>query len=207
MSAVVLEENRSLLDAFRRGDRSALAQVFLAYSDDVARQVRAARVAEHDVESIVQDVFIKAFAESARSSYDGLRPYGAWLNTITKNVLIDEVRKNRRVDLRAPEQMPTITADDDQALVQEDAELTAVVEAWRRSLSAEDQALFAERFEACRSFPQAAKSLGWSEIRVRKQDTALRTRLLATLRQHGFLQKAKVSIGQSLLLRKNKQKP
>ncbi len=204
---MVLEDNRPLLDAFRRGDRSALAQVFLAYSDDVARQVRAARVAEHDVESIVQDVFVKAFAESARNSYDGLRPYGAWLNTITKHVVIDEIRKRRRVDLRAPEQMPTITADDDQAMMQEDAELAAVVEAWRQSLNVEEQALFAARFAESKSFPQAAKSLGWSEIRVRKQDTALRTRLLTTLRQHGFLQKAKVSIGQSLLSRKNTQKP
>ena len=71
----------------------------------------------------------------------------------------------------------------------------------------EDQALFASRFDESKSFPQAAQSLGWSEIRVRKQDTALRTRLLATLRQHGFLQKAKVSIGQSLLVRRDKQKP
>jgi DNA-directed RNA polymerase specialized sigma subunit len=103
--------------------------------------------------------------------------------------------------------MPTITAEEDQAMVQEDAELTAVVQAWRQSLGPEDQALFASRFEDAKSFPQAAQSLGWSEIRVRKQDTALRTRLLATLRQHGFLQKAKVSIGQSLLVRKDKQKP
>lgn len=198
----LLETDPTLLDAFRRGDRSALGKVFLAHCDDVARQVRAARVPEHEVESLVQDVFVKAFSPSARQSYDGLRPYGAWLNTITRNLVIDRARRERRVDLRAPDDMPVITADDDPRAAQEGRELEAVVDGWRRGLDDDDARLFAVRFEEARSLGQAAAALGWSEIRVRKRDTALRAGLLGALRAAGFLETARVKIGTSLLARK-----
>ncbi len=198
----LLEEDRALLDGFRRGDRSALATVFVSYCDDVARQVRAARVAEHDVESLVHDVFLKAFAPSARQTYDGLRPYGAWLNVITRNVVIDRARKERRTEPRAPADMPVLRADDDPREEQEARELARIVDVWKQALDADDARLFAARFDEGRSLPQTAQVLGWSEIRVRKRDTALRTALLAALRQAGFLEQARVTIGSSLLGRR-----
>ena len=202
-----LEEDWSLLDGFRRGDRSALSQVFLKYADEVARQVRAARVPEHDVESLVHDVFLKAFKDNARQSYDGLRPYGAWLNTITKNLVIDRARKERRIDLRAPEDMPTLTSADDPAADHENEELRTILDTWKQSLNSDDRALFAARFEEAQSLSAAAQTLGWSEIRVRKRDTALRTALLAALRSGGFLEAAKVTIGKSLLARRKAEMP
>lgn len=202
----LLEEDRALLDGFRRGDRSALGRVFLTYADEVARQVRAARVPEHDVESVVQDVFMKAFRDAARQSYDGLRPYGAWLNTITRNLVIDRARKERRVDLRAPDDMPTLTSDDDPRAGQESDELEKLLSTWRAGLDPDDERLFVVRFEEAQSLSQAARTLGWSEIRVRKRDTALRTGLLSTLRAGGFLASAQVTIGASLLARKNQKK-
>ncbi len=204
--SIRLEEDRSLLDDFRRGDRAALGRVFLAYGDEVARQVRAARVAPHDVESVVQDVFLKAFTPQARQSYDGLRPYGAWLNTITRNLIIDRARKDRRVVLLAPNDMPEVISDDDPRAAQEAGELDAVVAAWRGELDDDDARLFTARFEEARSLGQAAQALGWSEIRVRKRDTALRSGLLARLRDRGFLQDARVRIGASLLGRRVKEK-
>jgi len=202
-----LEEDRALLDGFRRGDRSALSQVFLRYADEVARQVRAARVPEHDIESLVHDVFIKAFNDNARQSYDGLRPYGAWLNTITKNLVIDRARKERHVDLRAPDDMPVVTSGDDPAADHENEELRTLLDTWKDNLDGDDRALFAARFEEAQSLTAAAHTLGWSEIRVRKRDTALRTALLAALRAGGFFEAAKVTIGKSLLPRRKKELP
>jgi RNA polymerase sigma-70 factor (ECF subfamily) len=201
-----LEADRPLLDAFRRGERAALERVFLLYADEVARQVRAARVSAHDVESVVQDVFIKAFGENARQSYDGLRPYGAWLNTITKNLLVDRARKERRIDLRAPDQMPVLVADEQADADFDERELSAALESFRKTLTPDEATLFRVRFEDGQSLPQAAKTLGWSEIKVRKGDTALRTHLLAALRSAGFLANAKVKIGTSLLGRRTLQK-
>jgi RNA polymerase sigma factor (sigma-70 family) len=198
-----LESDRSWVAAFKRGDRAALARVFSTYADDVARQVRATRVAEHDVESLVHDVFVKAFAEKARLGWDGLRPFGAWLNTLTRNVLVDRARRERRLDPRAPDDMPVLVDDrPDAAAHHDDRELTAALQAFRATLDDDEHRLFATRFAAGQSLAQTAKSLGWSEIRVRKVDTGLRARLLDALQAAGFLRQARVRIGTSLLARR-----
>ncbi|MDP2342377.1 MAG: sigma-70 family RNA polymerase sigma factor [Deltaproteobacteria bacterium] len=202
MSEGPLEGDRLLIDGFRRGERAALARVFLRYAPEVARQVRAARAPEHEVEALVHDVFTKAFAEKARLAWDGLRPFGAWLSTITRNVVIDRVRVERRLDSRAPEDMPVIVADDDPAAAHEAGELDAALRSFRDGLDVDDRALFRVRFEEQRSLSQTAELLGWSEIRVRKRDTALRAALLQALRGAGFLKDARVRIGTSLLRRR-----
>ena len=48
--------------------------------------------AEHD---LVRETFVRAFAEKARSSFDGLRPYRPFLLRITKNLMIDRFRSRR----------------------------------------------------------------------------------------------------------------
>ena len=43
----------------------------------------------------MQEAFRRAFEERARSAYDGLRPYRRYLLTITRNLVIDQLRKQR----------------------------------------------------------------------------------------------------------------
>jgi RNA polymerase sigma-70 factor (ECF subfamily) len=200
-----LESDRVWVAAFKRGDRAALARVFHCYADDVARQVRATRVHEHEVEGLVHDVFVKAFGERSRSSWDGLRPFGAWLNTMTRNLLIDRARRERRTDPRAPDDLPVVVDDAPDAAAQHDAgELAAALATFRAALNDDERALFTTRFADELSLAATAKALGWSEIRVRKLDTALRARLLEHLRARGFLTTTHVSIGTSLLGRREK---
>ncbi len=202
-----LESDRAWSAAFKRGDKDALARVFLAYADDVARQVRATRVFEHEVESLVHEVFVKAFSPRSREAWDGLRPFGAWLNTMTRNLLIDRARRERRLDVRAPDDMPVLVDDRPDAADHHDAhELAGALAAFRATLSAEEQQLFSTRFERDQSLSQAARALGWSEIRVRKLDTSLRARLLRALQDAGFLQSVRVRIGASLLARRASRK-
>ncbi len=203
-----LEDDRAWVAAFKRGDRAALGRVFLTYADDVARQVRATRVAEHEVEALVQELFVKALSDNARQSWDGLRSYGAWLNTMTRNMLIDRARRERRLDFRAPDDMPVmVDTGPDPAASHDATELQTVLVAFRAELSVDEEALFRTRFEDNTSMSVSAKVLGWSEIRVRKLDTALRVRLLQALQGAGFVQSTRVKIGSSLLLRKEKKSP
>ncbi len=99
---IALEQDRELLLAFREGRADVLAQVYHALVDDVFRVVALGFVTangsirpERDPDeqrAIVQDVFVRAFAERARQAYDGLRPYRPYLLTIAKNVMIDRAR-------------------------------------------------------------------------------------------------------------------
>ena len=206
MRGTPLEDDRALVAAFKRGDRAALTTVFRTYVHDVARQVRASRIAAHEVEAMVQEVFAKAFTEDARARWDGIRPYGAWLNTLTRNAMIDRARKERRLDFRAPDDMPDVV--DDRASPADDVdahELATVLARFEADLTDDERAVFARRFQEGLSLSVSAKALGWSEIKVRTVDTRLRARLLQDAQDAGFFARVRVRIGASLLARRSRK--
>jgi RNA polymerase sigma-70 factor, ECF subfamily len=203
-----LEDDRALVAAFRRGDRAALTVVFRTYVDDVTRQVRKSRLVEHEVEAMTQDIFMKAFADDARARWDGLRPFGAWLSTMTRNALIDRARKERRLDFRAPEDLPELVDDSPSAADDVDAkELAAILSTFRGAMSPDEARVFSTRFEEGQSLSQTAKTLGISEIKVRTIDTRLRARLLQEAQGAGFFARVRITIGASLLGRRGKKTP
>lgn len=220
----MLESDRALLDAFRRGERDALTRVFRAFVDDVARTLRSGvvvevdgrrtrvgqRLPEHELEVLVQETFARAFAPQARAAYDGLRPYGPWLGTIARNLLIDRARREQRDGRLVPiedEEALGLRADtpEDPTWRMEEEQLAALVGQMKATLAEPDLSVFRLRFEQHKSFRETAEALGVTDIVVRRRDTRLRAQLLDLLRSAGFLQNAKVRIGASLLRRREKQ--
>jgi RNA polymerase sigma factor (sigma-70 family) len=200
----VLAGDRGLLDAFRRGDRAALATVYFHYVDDIAAVVRngfsipatGARVRgaadEQTERDLVQEVFARAFAPRARAAYDGIRPYRAYLRRIAKNLLIDRVRAAGH----------TVSLDDDDAEIVVEPEAAEAEPAWsawvaqRReteayvaSLAPDLQRLVKLRFEDELSQNQAAEALGISRRRVRTLELRIQRGLRKALRRAGLLQK------------------
>jgi len=196
----VFAGERSLLDAFRRGDRAALATVYFHYVDDIAAMVRCGfsipasgvRVRgasdEPTQRDLIQEVFARAFAPRARDAYDGIRPYGAYLRRIAKNLMIDRARvPDRSVPLD----------DDDGALVIEaepepDAdwlEQRRETAAYVAGLAPELRQLVKLRFEDEVSQDQAAEALGVSRRRVRTLEARIQKGLRKALRRAGLWQK------------------
>ncbi len=194
-SLELFSENRKLLDSFRSGQDDALSRVYWAYVDDVAALVRGgfllrtesgARIpGAHNAElerELVQETFLRAFAEKARDAYDGLRPYRPYLLQIARNLLIDDYRKQAR----RPLQVPIEAAD------QQESEALPAEErlAWQQLRQAtlaflatqtEEIRKFAQmRFEEDLSQYQLMDQLGWSRWRVR----ATEKKLLQTLKKH-----------------------
>jgi RNA polymerase sigma-70 factor, ECF subfamily len=110
----VFQGSPDLLRRFRDADSSALDAVYRHYVDDVWRMLRAGFVAggtssvyvgglsdSQALRDAVQTVFMKAFSESARNAYDGLRPYRPYLLRIARNVRIDQLRRGGREVLMA----------------------------------------------------------------------------------------------------------
>lgn len=93
-------EEPELLSAFRRGDRDAFRTVYLRYDTLVwktlSRFRTGASLSEHDCQDIHADTFARAFVVPARLSYDGQRPYSAYITTIAKNEARDWLRRHRR---------------------------------------------------------------------------------------------------------------
>jgi RNA polymerase sigma factor (sigma-70 family) len=193
----IFDNNRELLDRFRRGDRGALAEVYEHYVDDVALLARRgftieaaghAYIRGADLEGeheLIQETFVKAFSDSARASFDGLRPYRPFLLRITKNLMIDRFRANRRPGaLTGADNLDelldasldlTITPEPE-----EDLHWSALSEAtavFLATLDTESREIIRLRFEAELSQDAVADQLGCTRRRVRTVERRVHVQL------------------------------
>jgi len=205
----LFEQDRALLDAFRRGERDALTRVYLHYVDELDELVRRGfsvesggrplhvpGAASPDEEAeVIQETFVRAFSEPARSAYDGVRPFRPYLFRIAKNLMIDRLRARRKeagsvsVDAAAREHHYVVGVDAPLAVVAAAAPPEGDLD-WSRQFQATQQFL-AEidremrelvrfRFEEEKSQEATALLLGVSRRRVR----TLEARVIAGLRRH-----------------------
>lgn len=220
-----LEEDRALLDAFRAGDREALAEVFRRYLPLVMRSLRggarvtaegprlAPGVSEFELEALAQETFLRAFAPGARERYDGLRPYAAYIATIAKNLLIDAARRRGRTpSMVALDDVPQGALSDSAAGSATDTHLEAQALAgclatFVEKLDPDEREVYRTRFEQQLSLRAAAKTTGRPLFALRKIDARLRMALLADLREAGFLEETPVAIGTSVLNERRKRNP
>jgi RNA polymerase sigma factor (sigma-70 family) len=184
---MALEWDRELLAAFRAGERSALERVYLAYVDDVFKLIAVAFERDpREQRSLVQDVFVRAFAERARLGYDGLRPYRPYLLTIARNLLVDRARtanveRGRRADvdvdaiIASDGPIPGETTDDP-----EQAAARAKVAAYVATLDPESRRFVELRFEQSLSQADVADRLEVTRRRVR----TLEARVIKGLRRY-----------------------
>ena len=105
---MILAQNRELIEGFREGRREALEVVYDAYANRVAAFLRGGFSfrskgklyafkgvrCPSELQDLVQESFCRAFSEKPRRAYDGIHPYGAYLLTITRNLMIDNFRRN-----------------------------------------------------------------------------------------------------------------
>ncbi|MCB9555564.1 MAG: RNA polymerase sigma factor [Deltaproteobacteria bacterium] len=103
-----------MLKAFREGRREALERVYRYYVDDIYRLLRRGFVVggssdaylppirdSSELDDVLQEVFVRAFAPRARHAYDGINPFRPYLRRIAKNYLIDRFRRGAHRELPA----------------------------------------------------------------------------------------------------------
>lgn len=190
----IFADNRALLDRFRRGERGALAEVYYRYVDDVATLARrgftiessghaVVRGVDADRErEIVQETFAKAFADKARLAYDGLQPYRPYLLRITKNLMIDRFRAERRDAGSEPEAEAVVEPEDLHW-----KQLAAATAEHVATLDAESRQLVALRFEQELSQDEVAATMAISRRRVRTLEDRVQHGLRKWLQSKGLL--------------------
>lgn len=215
---MLLVEDRSLLHDFRRGVTGALDRVFREYAPAVAlnlergfgvsianreRRFRGYTSA-FEREEALHEVFVRAFSERARLSYDGLHPYRNYLFGITRAVVIDEFRVRERMARRlvddglslpgAEEARVDPLADPgassptgNPGLDLEDAELKELVHTFRSALSPDEAEVFRLRFVEGASLAEVEAAIGRSPSRTKTLERKLRERFLASIWSSGYL--------------------
>jgi RNA polymerase sigma-70 factor (ECF subfamily) len=202
-------EDRATLTRFREGDRPTLAAVYEHYGPGVFKLARlgfsfssAGEVHRFygyqqafEQQDLVQEVFIRAFSERARMSYDGITPFEAYLRGVAKNFVIDEARK-RRAALKAfggpgaaVEDPDTAQADVEspEAEVQRERVRDAM-KGFVNTLPVREQRFVKLRYEEGLGQEAVAKRMKVGRSTVRTFENRVRKRLHKHLRKHGVLE-------------------
>lgn len=173
-----------LLKAYRAGKREALTRIYREHARAVHRYLCQRLGAGEEVADVVQEVFIRAFSEAARTKYDGAREYGPFLRVIARNVFVDRARRWRREIAVDGEQLEAAIGNAvneyafDPFLAEDTSDLEAVIE-YVSTLAPELRRVYEERFVRASTQQQAAAALGISRQALRTRER----KLLAGLRQ------------------------
>ena len=202
----LLVEDRPLLESFRRGDLSALEKVYRHYAPRVALAVRRgftlnaaqgpvlirAATSQYEIDGVVQEVFVRAFSERARQSYDGLRPYLDFLVGISRHIIIDQGRRQGSREILADFSASEWTlADDPKPSAEENLVDEAARDLVRRFLAEhcdeKDRKLYLLRFQDDLAQEATAKEVGLTRIQIRRWETKFRAKLLRFLKRERYV--------------------
>lgn len=200
-----LDDDREHLAAFRNGHRHALERVYRDHVADVATFLRNGFMYttndtptrysgvrdSFELEALVQEVFARAFEQRARLAYDGIRPYGAFLAGIAKNLVLDRLRKDvRRGEVLAAPEVLDATATIEPADREDTEDARRARELVARFVETEcddrDRLLYGLRYDRELSQVDAAHAAGLTRIQVRRWETKFRARLLRFLKRAGY---------------------
>jgi RNA polymerase sigma-70 factor, ECF subfamily len=195
--------DRKLLAAFRDGQRDALERIYREHVHEVAGFLRRGFMYTVDdrpsryqgardsleLESLVQEVFVRAFEPRARSAYDGVRPYAGFLIGIARNVVLDQLRRLARHGevFAAPDvidALPAPTTDEPSVDERRGHELVA---AFLETCDERDRRLYELRYVEELSQADAAARAGLTRIQVRRWETKFRARLLRHLKRADYV--------------------
>ena len=195
---------RELLRGFRAGEREALTTVYRMYAEDVALLLRrgfsfdasgqrhrfAGYGSGFELQDALHETFRRAFEPRARESYDGLRPYGAYVSTIARNLVLRSFRARERLfSSQEHDGVTPVVAAAELGLSPErevhEGQVRELVARFLTELSTTERRLIELRHVEGLSQRDAADALGIGRQRVRTMELRLRAKLLVYLREHG----------------------
>jgi RNA polymerase sigma factor (sigma-70 family) len=191
----LLENNRPLLDAFRRGEEWALRTVYREYAPRVARYAKWNFEMSHvDVSETTQLTFIRVFSEPARLSYDGVRPYLNFILRAAHNVAVNELKKAWRRHETLPEaaddawlEALSPAAEDDAETRAFRAERQALLGKLTQVLDPLERSVLEKRFIEEMTQEAAAEALGLTRQRVRTIERDIRAKAFKIFKTSGYL--------------------
>jgi RNA polymerase sigma-70 factor (ECF subfamily) len=149
-----VDETETLVDAARRGDREAFAELYGRYVRAI-HGILLSRIPRSDVDDLVQDVFVVAMQQL--SSLRDPAAFGGWLAAIARNRAIDYLRRAPRTTELPPDLAAAEPNRAEALLVM--AAIRAMPDAYRETLTL--------RLVEGMTGPEIAASTGLTEGSVR----------------------------------------
>ena len=205
------------IEAFRRGDKQVLTELYRAHVSSVERFIRSGFTFSSRgktirfngfyepfrVQETLQDAFLKAFKKEAREGYDGSKPWRPYLMMIVRNHVIDQFRSSRTEQryfvALADIGGSTETENETLERLQVDREanspemtafrsqLGGVLKIFMDELDPMDMEVVQRHMLGDMTQQQLAEHLGESRNDVRKRIKSIRAKLLRHLKTQGVI--------------------
>nr|WP_255216579.1 sigma-70 family RNA polymerase sigma factor [Pseudenhygromyxa sp. WMMC2535] len=150
-----------------------------------------------ELQDVLHETFRRAFEPGARAGYDGIRPYGPYVKTIARNLVLRSFRDRVRLFSVDGEGVgggggqesggAQVIADGGPSPEREvhDLQVAELVARFVDGLDEDARQLIELRFRQGMSQRDAAEALGLGRQRLRTREKQLRRRLLDFLREQG----------------------
>lgn len=143
------------------GDEEAFSMLYEEHFDKVFRYM-ALRVKDRsEAEDMAQQVFVKSFEALPSFKWRGA-PFGAWLFSIARNLVVDRGRKAGKQPMTSIDDVVILSNENLENIVETKMEMEKVVEASKR-LTPSQREVVALRFGAEMSIAETAKIMGKNE--------------------------------------------
>ncbi len=109
-----MDNGASSYRRFLEGDDDGIVQIIKDYKDGLMLYLNSFVQNIHIAEDLTEDTFVKLIAR--RPQFSGKSTFKTWLYSIGRNVALDHLRKNRK--------MPTVSVEEAQLLISDEADIT-----------------------------------------------------------------------------------
>jgi len=156
---------QDLVHRAQKGDNGAFGQIYEIYFDRIYRYM-VVRIGDRtEAEDITQQVFLNALRSIQSFKWKGA-PFSAWLFRIAHNLLVDYLRKNKKVVTIPLDDSLIHSGNNPQLMAEHSLEMERVVSATKHLTKAQ-QEVISLRFAADLPIAEAAKIMGKSEGAVK----------------------------------------
>ena len=172
-------ESAELYLAYLKGDKSKIADIVVAYRDDLQRFLLSLSKNEAVAEDITQETFLKLFTK--RPKYKSAASFKTWLFTIGRNLMLNELKRLSRNGELAEEVMSLPMANDPLEKLTENEEARQLREAMEKLKPEYREVLYLTYFEEMSNKETAAvigKKLGATEMLLSRARASLKEQMI-----------------------------
>lgn len=149
--------DEELMFLYQGGEEEAFDELFFRYQKRLFSYLKM-RLKSEEAEEVFQEVFRKM--HEFRHRYDVSYPFAPWFFTLTRHVVIDFYRKNRKVEK---------TPFSEEVLIEQEKEKPMELDVDLSALSLENQKIISMRYFEGKEFSDMARELSLTEVNVRKK--------------------------------------
>ena len=179
-----MQDEQSLVHQAQRGDKEAFTQLYESHFDKIYRYVVLRIGNKTEAEDVTQQVFLKALQSIPSFKWKGI-PFSAWLFRIAHNLVVDYLRKVKKVVITPLDESSVKSDSNPQLLVEQRLDIEQLISATKR-LTRTQREVISLRFAGELSVAESAKVMGKSEGAVKAlQHSAIVALRKALLRAEG----------------------